>query len=222
MRSLCISFIIATTFWPAAVSGQGYIGYDYAPMSMIRNKLGDRFGQGNMQKVEGRGNITLSAKQDSAGRATVWSLGLSAAYATLENQGMDLLSTHGRPTVTLDEELRFLDSYLYLEKIRFDDTLHVSISEADGMRHRSTIPASIQMLVKKTLKHNTNTQRSPLKISIDITNDAITVTNNIQLRSHSETDGTGLDNLQRQYTLYNKRIEIIKTNKTFTVKIPYV
>lgn len=179
MRSFCISFIIAATFWPAVVSGQGYIGYDYAPMSTMRNKLGDRFGQGSMQKVEGRGNITLSAKQDSAGRATVWSLGLSAAYATLENQGMAtslnpndifngglsvthirpfsrrwdimaslvyqdadktnlfakklsqvyryLLSTHGRPTVTLDEELRFLDPYLYLEKIRFDDTLHVSI-----------------------------------------------------------------------------------------------
>ncbi|MCS2959662.1 MULTISPECIES: histidine kinase [Bacteroides] len=36
-----------------------------------------------------------------------------------------LLTTHDRQAVTLQEELQFVDSYLYLEQIKFEDTLQI-------------------------------------------------------------------------------------------------
>ena len=45
----------------------------------------------------------------------------------LSNVYRYLLTTHDRPTVMLQEELQFVDSYLYLEQIRFGDTLQIFI-----------------------------------------------------------------------------------------------
>lgn len=160
-------------------------------------------------------NILASLAYQDAEKTNLFAKKLSSVYRYL-------LATHGRPTVTLDEELRFLDSYLYLEKIRFGDTLHVDITEKAAMRGRQVIPASIQMLVENALKHNTNTVRSPLVIEISIDNEGVTVTNNLQLRSYVASGGTGLSNLQRQYTLYNKRIEIEKSERTFIVRMQYL
>lgn len=160
-------------------------------------------------------NILASLAYQDADKTNSFAKKLSQVYRYI-------LSTHGRPTVTLDEELRFLDSYLYLEKIRFDDTLNVNISETAGQRHRQVVPASIQMLVENALKHNINTRRSPLIIDIDISSDAVTVTNNIQPRAHSAANGTGLENLQRQYELYDKHICVSNANGMFSVRIPFV
>ena len=63
-----------------------------------------------------------------------------------------LLTTHGRATVTVQEELSFVESYLYLEHIRFDNALHVEIEDDLRNHHCLVIPASIQMLVENALK----------------------------------------------------------------------
>lgn len=63
-----------------------------------------------------------------------------------------LLTTHGRATVTVQEELSFVESYLYLEHIRFGDALHVEIEDDLRNHHCLVIPASIQMLVENALK----------------------------------------------------------------------
>lgn len=88
MKSIFVYFVFVAAIWPSVMSGQGFISYDYAPESTMRSKTGDRFGRGSMQKVEGRCNFTLAARQDSLGRATVWSLGVGAAYASLDNHGL--------------------------------------------------------------------------------------------------------------------------------------
>jgi sensor histidine kinase YesM len=86
-----------------------------------------------------------------------------------------LLTTHGRATVTVQEELSFVESYLYLEHIRFGDALHVEIEDDLRNHHCLVIPASIQMLVENALKHNISTKKSPLIVHISIGNEGITV-----------------------------------------------
>lgn len=78
------------------------------------------------------------------------------------------------------------------------------------------------MLVENALKHNINTASSPLKIQIGISDEGVSVSNNIQLRSHVSRHGIALRNLMQQYMLHGKEIRIIRTPDTFTVVLPYV
>jgi len=133
-----------------------------------------------------------------------------------------LLTTHGRATVTVQEELSFVESYLYLEHIRFGDALHVEIEDDLRNHHCLVIPANIQMLVENALKHNISTKKSPLIVHISIGNERITVRNNLQLRNYVASNGAGLKNLQRQYALYGTLVEILKDEKEFVVKLPFV
>ena len=133
-----------------------------------------------------------------------------------------LLTTHGRATVTVQEELSFVESYLYLEHIRFGDALHVEIEDDLRNHHCLVIPASIQMLVENSLKHNISTKKSPLIVHISIGNEGITVRNNLQLRNYVASNRAGLKNLQRQYALYGTLVEILKDEKEFVVKLPFV
>lgn len=124
--------------------------------------------------------------------------------------------------MTVQEELSFVESYLYLEHIRFGDALHVEIEDDLRNHHCLVIPASIQMLVENALKHNISTKKSPLIVHISIGNEGITVRNNLQLRNYVASNGAGLKNLQRQYALYGTLVEILKDEKEFVVKLPFV
>lgn len=135
-----------------------------------------------------------------------------------------LLTTHDRQTVTLEEELRFTEAYLYLEDIRFGEALQVSIrADRDTPSHHKVIPASLQMLVENAIKHNTATSKSPLTICIVIGQDGITVSNNLQLRPYvGAKNGIGLANLRNQYALHGKELTIKDMEKDFVVKMPFI
>ena len=67
-----------------------------------------------------------------------------------------------------------------------------------------------------------NTKESPLTIRISITDEGVTVRNNIQLRPQIHSNGIGLKNLSQQYQLMGKKIKVDKEDKYFTVFIPFV
>lgn len=131
-----------------------------------------------------------------------------------------LLATHNMDKVLLQDELDFTRNYIFLEQIRFGDTLHIHIEKGNELPHRHIIPASIQILVENALKHNVNTPEHPLEISIIITENEIRVTNNLQLRQSVIRNQIGLANLARQYQLYGKEIIIKKDRTTFSVTLP--
>lgn len=160
-------------------------------------------------------NILASLAYQDADKTNMFAKKLSSVYRYL-------LMTQGRPTVTLEEEMQFVHSYIYLETIRFGDTLAIETCDYTPYLQRTVIPASIQMLVENALKHNINTTKSPLRITIHAGADGITVANNLQMRKNVGTSGTGLDNLRRQYTLYGKEISVTKNGREFSVKMPLV
>lgn len=160
-------------------------------------------------------NVLASLAYQDADKTNRFAKKLSSVYRYL-------LTTHGRTVVTLQEELAFVESYLYLENIRFGDALHVEIEDDWRNHHRSVIPASVQMLVENALKHNISTKKSPLVIRITVGDEGVTVCNNLQLRSYVASNGAGLKNLQRQYDLYGARMEVIRNAREFTVNLPFI
>ncbi|MDL2304661.1 histidine kinase, partial [Bacteroides sp. OttesenSCG-928-D19] len=160
-------------------------------------------------------NVLSSLAYQDAEKTNLFAKKMSGVYRYL-------LITNDRPTVSLGEELAFLESYVFLEQIRFEKALYVAVSGQEGYLHREVIPVSLQLLVENAVKHNVTTAQHPLIIRIEVGEMGITVTNNLQLRSSVDKGGVGLKNLQRQYALYNKVIVIEKTENEFRVRVPFV
>ncbi|WP_455673093.1 sensor histidine kinase [Phocaeicola sp.] len=133
-----------------------------------------------------------------------------------------ILTTSESQSVELEEELNFVRTYLYLEKMRFAESLKVTIEDNTALHHSQVIPVSIQTLVENALKHNVASEQQPLTIIIHIGEDGVTVSNNILLRNNVQRNGTGLTNLQRQYAISGQEIIITKMDNEFIVFLPYL
>lgn len=154
-------------------------------------------------------NVLSSLAYSDAEKTNLFAKKLSGVYRYL-------LFTNNRPVVTLKEELAFL------EKIRFEDTLFIEIDEYDLYGTRLIIPVSLQLLVENAIKHNIATLKNPLIVRIGFTGEGIMVSNNLQLRSSVDRGGVGLGNLEKQYALYDKAIDIVKNATEFVVRVPFL
>lgn len=124
---------------------------------------------------------------------------------------------------SLQEEMRFLNQYIFLLKIRHEEgikiTNRISLAEEKIM-----LPSlSLQMLVENAVKHNAFTQEEPLEITLyNEESDWIVVRNRLRLRNTpADSTGTGLINLRKRYQLSMSEDIIIKTDEEYyTVKLP--
>ena len=124
----------------------------------------------------------------------------------------------------LDEELDFTESYALLMKIRYGDNLQIRYNIDERYLNYYIVPVSLQLLVENAIKHNVISNRHPLLITIETTqNDTVKVLNAIQPKSGVEYgEGIGLANLTERYEiLFQKDIIITKTD-IFCVEIPLI
>lgn len=123
--------------------------------------------------------------------------------------------------VTVQEEMDFLNSYLYLLQERFGTKLRVA-NEIDEKVNELKIPSmSLQLLVENAIQHNIITESSPLTIRLYLEEDMICVENNLQEKESTESFGLGLKNLSDRYRLLlQKDIVILKEHGMFVVKLP--
>ena len=132
-------------------------------------------------------------------------------------------SIQNKEKTTLDDELVFIEAYCILMNIRYGQSLNIEYHINDKYRSHLIIPLSLQMLVENAIKHNTISNRYPLTITIETTdNSAIRVSNKIQPKSEDTSgEGIGLANLTERYKmLYQKEITISNSNGIFCVEIP--
>lgn len=158
-------------------------------------------------------NVLASLAYQDAAKTNLFAKKLSAVYRYL-------LTTYERPLVTLDEEMEFLRSYLFLEEIRFGKAVQVNLSIEETARRRRIVPAALQMLVENALKHNVCTEARPLCIDIRTRGDHIEVANNLQVRAEVVSHQVGLANLRRQYEIHHRTISVQRSPARFTVTLP--
>lgn len=125
------------------------------------------------------------------------------------------------PLVSLDEELRFAEAYLYLHRVRLGDCLGCRMEIPDGMRECSLPPLTLQLLIENVIKHNAITASHPLEIEIAARDGWLTVSNPIRAKRGVESGGVGLQNLSnRCRIMLGRAVEVVRTEARFTVKIP--
>ncbi len=102
-----------------------------------------------------------------------------------------VLQCKGKTTVTLSNELEFIQSYLSLHKERFGEGLNIKISAQKELLKKLIPPLSLQLLVENAIKHNVATKSEPLTIEVIANEDKIWVENNLQPKETSFSTKTG-------------------------------
>jgi LytS/YehU family sensor histidine kinase len=133
-----------------------------------------------------------------------------------------LLETRDLEIVPLSEETRFLDSYLFLQKIRFGEKLKVTVSLDD--ESCMVAPLVLQMLVENAIKHNEISEEHPLNIRLYLDGDYLVVENSLQKKSTMAggSPGIGLDNICKRYEFLTEKKVEIHQNNLFTVRLPRI
>lgn len=137
----------------------------------------------------------------------------------------NILQSSKEELVTLNDELCFIASYLYLLEIRFEDTIQTFI-DVETQDHKKFIPPlTLQMLIENAIKHNVISELRPLKIHISSQNGFISIKNNYQPKKLEirNSNRSGLENIKKRYSYFtDKQVQVFQNTDSFIVKIPLV
>lgn len=124
--------------------------------------------------------------------------------------------------VALDTELKFVESYIFLQQIRFGTNLNVQVDIPQ--KNFKVIPLSIQMLVENAIRHNEISDLYPLDIRIYLKDEQyLTIENKLQKKSGSEGSGSGIQNIKSRYQFFTDKDLIIGISKDyFRISIPLI
>lgn len=133
----------------------------------------------------------------------------------------NVLETRDKELISLEDELKFIESYIFLLKIRFEDKLLVTIDipvEKDDL----IVPMVLQSLIENVVKHNVISRQKPVEVSICRSNRFIEITNALRPKAVADTSsGTGLQNIKQRYKFFtDKEVQVTQTDSTFKVSIP--
>jgi two-component system LytT family sensor kinase len=133
-----------------------------------------------------------------------------------------VLEFKDKEVVDITTELKFIDSYLYLQKIRFGDNLEIENTIKAGDFY--VAPLTVQILVENAIKHNVISDDKPLKIELYNEESYIVIENNLQKKKIIESkEKIGLNNIKSRYeVLSDKPVIIEESDNKFIVKVPLI
>ena len=136
-----------------------------------------------------------------------------------------VLQQADRQMVTLREELEFLDSFIFLHRVRLGECLFIEKQLSTDTLDAKIPSLTLQLLAENVVKHNYIDEKNPMVIRLTITDDGkmLSISNRLRPKQGLQTSGKGLRNLSERYWLLcTKQIEIKKTETAFSVLIPLI
>jgi two-component system, LytTR family, sensor kinase len=124
--------------------------------------------------------------------------------------------------VSIETELNFIQHYISLLDIRYEDAIHIRVDISDAAKEKGIVMVTLQMLIDNAIKHNIVQTNMPLHIEIWDEEDYLHIHNNKQLRRQIETsNGQGLKQLKELYAyLTGKPVKINETESAFEINLP--
>ena len=181
----------------------------YCRLQALENQLSPHFVFNNF-------SILADLIEVDPKRASTYLMNLSKVYRYT-------LSHLDHETVTLQEELAFLDRYLALLQQRFGEGIQVRIADDVAKTQGKLPPAALQMLIENAIKHNEHTTARPLVIDVTTNGLCISVSNKKQPITTGESTHVGQHNIAERYRLLtDKKVVIRETADDYCVKIPLI
>lgn len=135
-----------------------------------------------------------------------------------------VLESRDKELVPLSDELAFVKSYIFLQEIRHEDGLNISLP-TENIEGSSIVPLALQMLLENAIKHNIVSAEEPLNIDIEIKDALLVVTNNLQKKKSYQVQhvGVGLENIKARYQFLTEvPVTVEETDNIFKVTLPLV
>lgn len=143
---------------------------------------------------------------------------LSKVYRYLLRNNEDGLST-------LQNEIKFIESYYKLLQTRHGEAVQINI-ETEKKYDTYVLPSlTLQLLVENVVKHNVLSKNKPLIIDIFTTaGNKLVVNNNLQRRTvKAPSNKVGLENIRTKYTLLKQPgFQVMEDKNNFTVVLPLI
>ncbi|MBV6647656.1 MAG: histidine kinase [Cyclobacteriaceae bacterium] len=133
-----------------------------------------------------------------------------------------ILDHTGNKLVVLKDELEFVKSYLYLQRVRFKDAIFFEYDIGKPHMGYHLPSATLQLLIENAIKHNVATKEKPLAIKIFAENDWLVVRNKFQpLPWKVESTGIGHANLRKRFSFFTEdQPEFYQEEDFYLAKIP--
>lgn len=152
------------------------------------------------------------------------------AINKLSNLLRRTLNTSGETLINIEEELDLVESYLALEKIRFEERLNYSIANDEPCNLRKIPPLMLQTLVENAVKHGIDKTLHGGEIKINIQDKTKTTEINITnpgTLGNAKNKGIGVENTRRRLRLmFNDKASLTLTNSpegvSTTITLPHI
>lgn len=133
-----------------------------------------------------------------------------------------IIQNSSKNLIEVREELKFLDSYMYLIHLRHGKNVELHVDLCEEIQSTGIPPATLQLLVENAIKHNKATAKDPLHIEIYNTQERIIVKNRLnQLTLSQQSTKLGLSNVVRRFKLLSEQeVKIQDGPEYFIVDIP--
>lgn len=136
-----------------------------------------------------------------------------------------LLVNSKKDIIALEEELKFLNAYIFLIENRVGGGVVFEINIDKSWYGMQIPPLTLQILIENALKHNKTLKTNPLKISVSVDeNERLVVSNSLfPLDKKAQSSGIGLSNIFNRYKLLGKEVpEVTEGPASFIVSIPLI
>ncbi len=135
-----------------------------------------------------------------------------------------MLEIGGETLISLREELEFVNSFVFLQQMRFAENLSVQITIPGERLNDCLPPFALQLLVENAIKHNIISDDKPLTISIYTEADSLIVSNNLQRRGTAEpSTGIGLKNLMARYAYLTSQTPVFgEAGTDYIARVPLI
>ena len=148
-----------------------------------------------------------------------------------------ILKTGETKLIDMNKELKMVESFFFMQKTRFGDSIHLSINIGENNRDSLIPPLTLQMLIENALKHNQVSDKKTLHITIDDEDkNCIKVQNNIIPKPEllkignnlidrpkpANSHKIGLSNIRQRYGYFTQKQVEVKISEHFTVTLPAI
>ncbi|MFT4759004.1 MAG: two-component system LytT family sensor kinase [Paraglaciecola sp.] len=135
-----------------------------------------------------------------------------------------VLDNRREQLIPLSTEMEFMESYIFLQKERFQSNLNIEMNVPSAYLNHQIIPLAMQILFENAIKHNIVSSKKPLTIRVFVVDEKLVIENNLQ-RKNTVMPGTqvGLENVKTRYRIFTEReVEILETELAFRVALPLI
>ncbi len=133
-----------------------------------------------------------------------------------------ILENNNSEVVPLRYEIEFLNHYIYLLKIRFEESVIFTVKIDETKNDFYLPPMCLQMLVENTIQHNEASMANPLRVSIYTDTETLVIENTVLQRNDLiESSKTGIQNIESRYSFFtDKKVIVINDGKYYKVILP--